>query len=389
MNAKVSANVLKDIKNKKDLNEEEIEILYEIGKNYEKGDLFKQDYGKALEIYKICADRDYVPALNDMGWFNLRGFGVDKNPEIATEYFKQAAMRGDALAMVNIGNMYESGAMDEDGEPNWDEAAKWYLLAAMRGDDKGKFNYANCLHYGYGVKQDYDMAVIIFSDLMDRGDKNALFYMELYFENGFGIKKDIQKAVKCYEMGAEAGDAYCCSNLAKLRSDGYEGHEPDLKGAALLYLTAIALGDTLGYKGIGFLYEEGLLGGKEDKETADRWYLMSECTNRDTFAEDGEMSFVVGKDFDEDRVLKEKCLTDIGLSPDPDLIMDLMAYIASENKFSEANICEHYGWPIEKFYAFLNYVERAGLLSPVDKDKRRWLHLRDGDEDTITPVDVV
>ena len=146
-----------------------------------------------------------------------------------------------------------------------------------------------------------------------RGDTDALFYLGLYYENGFVVEKNIQKAVALYQNGAEHGDAYCCSNLGKLYADGFKGQKPDYKKAAGYYLDALVLGDALGYAGIGHMYEVGTIAGKEDIETAKKWYQLAAKHDFEPAIEELKR---LGDEFEPqldivEKVLRAKCLLEI------------------------------------------------------------------------------
>jgi TPR repeat protein len=69
--------------------------------------------------------------------FQTGKLGLAKNPVAAVKWFRQAAEQNYAPAQNRLGVCYERG----DGVPKHEvEAYKWYLLAAVQGDEKGKDN---------------------------------------------------------------------------------------------------------------------------------------------------------------------------------------------------------------------------------------------------------
>ena len=58
-------------------------------------------------------------------------------PGAALDYYKAAAEGGDALAHCNVGWLYESGEL---GEPDLEEAIRWYKYGAFGGDEYCKEN---------------------------------------------------------------------------------------------------------------------------------------------------------------------------------------------------------------------------------------------------------
>ena len=368
MGKKSDTRVVSDIKDEY-LTEHEVERLFELGENYEYGEVVKQDYDAAFEIYQKCAAKGYSPALNKLGWFYHNGLAVDEDINKAFEYYTRAAAMNDSVAMVNLGNIYENNDFDED-EIDWKSAAKWYLKAALLGDVKGKFNYANCLHYGNGVKRDREMAYWLFLDVAGRGDTDALFYLGLYYENGFVVEKNIQKAVALYRNGAEHGDAYCCSNLGKLYADGFRGQKPDYKKAAGYYLDALVLGDALGYAGIGHMYEVGTIAGKEDIETAKKWYQLAAKHDFEPAIEELKRlgdEFEPQLDIDE-KVLRAKCLLEIEDLSFEDL-RAAVKVILENKRCSYSLVQKSMRWGYDRTEAVLKNFERIGIVSPKTENK--------------------
>ena len=70
------------------------------------------------------------------------------------------AATGDALAQVNLGNMYRTG----EGVPqDYAEAMRWYRLAADQGHAAAQFNLGVMYTDGNGVPQDYVQAHMWFN----------------------------------------------------------------------------------------------------------------------------------------------------------------------------------------------------------------------------------
>ncbi|MGZ4929264.1 MAG: tetratricopeptide repeat protein, partial [Halobacteriota archaeon] len=124
------------------------EALVDLGYGLEKGDGFDQDYGKAMELYKLASADGNGMAMNNIGWLYLNGLGVRRDVQAAVEWFEKAAQRGNTTAMVNLGNICEEHLVDDEGSPAYKGAEKWYAQAAKLGDPKAKLNLGNMYHYG-------------------------------------------------------------------------------------------------------------------------------------------------------------------------------------------------------------------------------------------------
>jgi len=80
----------------------------------------------------------------------------DKNEkEKAVELWKIAAEKGYAPAQYNLGNCYQDGVIVKK---NYKKAVKLYQLAVDQGDLYAYNNLAHCYMHGQGVKKDLKKA---------------------------------------------------------------------------------------------------------------------------------------------------------------------------------------------------------------------------------------
>ncbi len=82
---------------------------------------------------KELAGRDSRAAF-DLGLRYFRGDGVEQNSYQAIEWMRKAGERGNLNAQAALGRIYLSG-LEEMG-PDFQEAHKWLLIAASRGDEE-------------------------------------------------------------------------------------------------------------------------------------------------------------------------------------------------------------------------------------------------------------
>jgi hypothetical protein len=206
--------------------------------------------------------------LINLGWMHENGLGFKKDVRYAVDLYKDAAKLCCSTAMVNLGNVYERGVLT--GQPDYDSAFMWYELAAKYGNLKGKFNHANCFHWGWGTKVDHDKAFKLFSELFELGYDGVEFYMGLYYQEGLAVEQDYGQAHHYYLIGAEKDDMYCCNQLGVLYAKGL-GVEKNPQKALEYYKKAAELGDDLAYTNVGWMYESGDL-GEADMDAAAIWY---------------------------------------------------------------------------------------------------------------------
>ncbi|HQL00314.1 MAG TPA: tetratricopeptide repeat protein [Smithellaceae bacterium] len=80
------------------------------------------------------------------------------------------ASKGISAAQFNLGLMYDTG----QGVPqDFNEAFKWYSLAAEQGNAAAQNNLGHLYHHGLGVSRDYEKALAWYRKAADQGDKKA------------------------------------------------------------------------------------------------------------------------------------------------------------------------------------------------------------------------
>src|SRR6516225_10405906 len=85
---------------------------------------------EAIKYYLDAADRGHAGAMNDLGGMFEYGIGVPKNLATALVWYERAAGRGHAGAMVHLGRMSENGV---DIPQDFAKAREWYEKASALG----------------------------------------------------------------------------------------------------------------------------------------------------------------------------------------------------------------------------------------------------------------
>jgi len=97
---------------------------------YERG-----DYATALKEWKPLAQDGNALAQFNFALLYQYGLGVERDMDLAIEWFEKAAHQGQPDAQVAIGDLYKDGLW---GAPDLEEAAAWYRLAAKQGHAEAK-----------------------------------------------------------------------------------------------------------------------------------------------------------------------------------------------------------------------------------------------------------
>jgi hypothetical protein len=103
---------------------------------------------EAMKYYLDAADRGHAGAMNDLGGVFEYGIGVPENTATALAWYERAAKLGHASAMTYMGQLSENGV---DVPQDFATARDWYEKAAALGNAAAMNNLANLLRYGRGV----------------------------------------------------------------------------------------------------------------------------------------------------------------------------------------------------------------------------------------------
>jgi len=137
------------------------EAMFNLGCYYRDGTLgLSQDYTKALELSHRAGKLGHANAYNNIGASYSNGEGVEVDKGKAVQYYKQAAMKGDAMARYNLGLLEES-------EGNTNRALKHYLIAARSGFSDSLKNIQQLYKSGQATKEEYTKALRLYQTYLD------------------------------------------------------------------------------------------------------------------------------------------------------------------------------------------------------------------------------
>ena len=123
----------------------------------------------------------------------LKGFDALKRKDYHQSliYFKPLAEKGDAIAQMNLGIMYEHGqGVDKDEK----RAVEFFTLAADQGHVKSQFYLAQMYRTGDGVRKNPVLAFKYYSLAARAGYLDAQYDLGLSYSYGVGTKVDFEKA---------------------------------------------------------------------------------------------------------------------------------------------------------------------------------------------------
>ena len=103
-----------------------------------------------------AADKNYAPALSTMGLFLIRGDLITQDAKAGAKCFEKAALQNYAVAQGNLGQYYAEAQ-------RFEEAVKWYRLAARQGEAPSQFALGILTMRGQGTEKDLTKAYYWFT----------------------------------------------------------------------------------------------------------------------------------------------------------------------------------------------------------------------------------
>lgn len=129
---------------------------------------FTEGEAEEINFYLKKVSHQYVDAIYLRGLLHEHGFGVDQDQDMAHLLMREAASKGNANAIYEVGRHYLLGI----GVPqHYESALQWLKLAAESP------------HYR----------------------KNAMYELGNMYEQGLGVEQDAHTAKKWYERAAQKG----------------------------------------------------------------------------------------------------------------------------------------------------------------------------------------
>ncbi|EGB06372.1 hypothetical protein AURANDRAFT_29293 [Aureococcus anophagefferens] len=246
------------------------EAISFLGDAYRYGDfgLVKSDK-KAAKIYRRAVELGDVEAMGHLARLYSDGSGVKLDKKKAERLYRTAADRGDADAQCNLAALLDS-------QKKFEEAFRYYALAADQGHTRGEHNLGCCYMDGEGTEVDLGKARYWFERAAAKGHEKAIqalarldartcplcripcptTHAEALAQVRRHVENEVPEAITCL------GDMYRKGQLGLVKSD---------KKAAKIYRRAVELGDVDAIVNLGLLHETGR-GVKLDKKKAERLY---------------------------------------------------------------------------------------------------------------------
>jgi localization factor PodJL len=172
-------------------------------------------------------------AVFEIGVRYAEGKGVAANYEEAAKWYDRAALAGVVPGMFRLGTLYEKGlGVKKDLEI----ARRYYVLAADRGNAKAMHNLAVLDADGGAKGANYKSASLWFRKAADRGVADSQFNLGILYARGIGVEQNLAESFKWFSLAAAQGDV----DAGRKRDDVAKRLDPQSLAAAKLAIQTFA-----------------------------------------------------------------------------------------------------------------------------------------------------
>ncbi|KAI9489918.1 hypothetical protein BDB00DRAFT_875886 [Zychaea mexicana] len=188
-----------------------VEAEFQVGLMLSNGTGVSCDRSEAFEWYRKAGDKDYHPALYNLGLWHL---SIKDMPK-AAEYFEKAAYLGNAAAMEGLASIYlkESSApvssLDRHRirlqQQRRKQAIQWFKKAAELGNRTAQRELGKLHGTGQGIARNYERAFGLFGQAAAQNDPEATLLLGSYYEQGRAVEKDAEHALRLYLKAGRLG----------------------------------------------------------------------------------------------------------------------------------------------------------------------------------------
>jgi uncharacterized protein len=223
---------------------------------YREGTAYLQGVSKPYEPQRAKALLGQAAILGDakamvaLGQLYQKGEGTKALADSALYWYGAAAQKGQPMAYYHLGNLYNEGRLVAQ---NFAKAAGHYAKGAALGHDACAYMVAYQHYKGLGVAQNYAAAFAGFGALAQKGVAPAYYFLALCYRNGYGTAIDKQQAQLWLQKAAALGDGQAKQELREPLPENISTASPHLQQqlAALTgYREKFAPADNNNYEGL-------------------------------------------------------------------------------------------------------------------------------------------
>jgi len=145
---------------------------------------------------------------------------------------------------------------------------------AEKGIAESQYNLGKMYHNGYGVEQDYKLAIKWYQLAVEQGISDAQCNLGLMYFEGEGVTPDSRAAFDLMKKAAEQGNITAQNNLGYMYENG-EGDDRNLLCAYAWYDISASQGDKQAKVNLDHLKQEMDLSDQQNGEALAREYVAN------------------------------------------------------------------------------------------------------------------
>lgn len=235
--------------------------------------LVTKDPAAAMKMFEDAAATGFAAANRLLGAIYENGLGGNtKSIKKAVDYYTKAANANDGEALFRLGNFFEAGIKEGEGEKaeivvqqNAKSALDLYRLAAQNGQASAFYNVGVYYETGTVVDKDPIKAFAFLLKAATSGVPQAQFRLAGLYQQGTGTSQDIVAAMAWFDRAASGGFAPAQIALGQMFETGAGLGRANPAAAALQYEAASEAGVPLAMLRLASLNERGLANIKDNK----------------------------------------------------------------------------------------------------------------------------
>jgi uncharacterized protein len=225
-----------------------------------RGDGIERNYKQGFKWYKLAAEQGMATGQFIVGLAYYLGdwsYVAKQNFQEAVHWLRLSANQGNPEAQFYLGRIYHQGGILERGQQNefswrkisdqnriaekqldlwlgnntkdevaqdFDEAIRWYQLAADQDNPDAQFNLGLMYLKGQGVSQNHEKGIDLIERASEKDHSAALYHLGLAYDLGDGVEPNDEYSNWNYEIAAENGHSGARFGMTGDGSQNYRGN---------------------------------------------------------------------------------------------------------------------------------------------------------------------
>ncbi|MDD6069718.1 MAG: SEL1-like repeat protein [Clostridiales bacterium] len=225
---------------------------------------------EAFLTFKEQVENGNARAMYYLGKIYCNGYGgVQKDEELAKQWYKKGYEKGDVLARIN----YAFQLDDENEKKQIIKNSIEELKVVSQNNIVAKYELADLFESSKYVEENYDTYISLNKECANAGFWLSMNIIGNAYYNGKGVEQNYEKAVEWYKKSAEMDYERAQYNLGNCYYRG-NGVKKNYEKAVDWYKKATELGNSDAQYELGRCFSSGI-GVDIDEKSAFKYYLMS------------------------------------------------------------------------------------------------------------------